>query len=507
MPPPGGAGGPSVTRLSQLAAIMRPELPDLAREIIAEIRERIPEYARPMESPYGHALRAAVQQALTSFFDAIAEPGAPQEQRDYICRRLGQSEAAEGRSLDSLQAAYRIGAHVGWRRVMDVGLGCGAPSAVMSQIADAVLAYMDELATLSRQGYLEEKARSERSREEWRKRLLHLILERPQAPRRAIEELAELTGWVVPEEVTLVALDHTPAAASASHVTASHASASHVTASQAAARGGAIAGPAAADPACAAWFGDLGALVEPGGARPCALLTGAVDAARRQVLAGALAGRRAAVGLTVPLPEAIHSLRWARRALSLSRAGVIGGGGVIYCEDHIVALWLLSDEPLVDQLARRKLSPLAGLTPLQRQRLTQTLGIWLETRGTAPEMAERLNVHPQTFRYRMRKLEAALGGVLDDPAERFALELVLRATRLRRRAADGHGQPTAATEQGATEQAATEQWAGEQAATEHEQAATEQWAGEQAATEPGVGEPPTAGTGHLTAGRAAPRST
>jgi PucR-like helix-turn-helix protein len=395
LPLPDRAAEATVTRISQLAAIIRPELPDLAREIICEIRERIPEYARPMEGPYGQALRLGVQQALTSFLDSIADPSAPQPQRDHICRRLGQSEAAEGRSLDSLQAAYRVGAHVGWRRVMDVGLACGAPSAVMSQMAGAVLAYMDELATLSRQGYLEEMARSGQSQDEWRKRLLHLILERPQAPRRVIVELAELTGWAVPEEVTVVAMEP---------------------------------GPASLPP-----LADTGVLAEPGSPHPCLLLPGPVDARRREALGSALAGRLSAVGLTVLLPDAADSLRWARRALSLSRAGVISGGDQIYCEDHLLTLCLLSDEALVDQLARRRLGALAQLTPLQRQRLTETLSVWLETRGTAAEMAGRLDVHPQTVRYRMRKLERTLDGLLDEPDTRFALELVLRATRLRGR--------------------------------------------------------------------------
>jgi len=71
---------------------------------------------------------------------------------------------------------------------------------------------------------------------------------------------------------------------------------------------------------------------------------------------------------------------------------------------------------------------------VQRQRLAETFSAWLETRGTAPEMAERLKVHPQTVRYRMRNLERTLGGQLRDPDARFAIELVLRAARLRERA-------------------------------------------------------------------------
>jgi hypothetical protein len=379
-------------RPAQLAAIMRPELPDLAREIISEIRGRIPEYARPMDGPYGHVLQVAVQRALASFFDWVSDPTAPRDQRDQLCRTLGQYEAREGRSLDSLQAAYRIGVHVSWRRVMSVGLRSGAPSAVMSWLADAGLAYMDELSSLSLQGYLEAQAQSERSQQDWRKRLLRLILEWPSAPMRAITDLAEIAGWAVPEEVTLVALEP--------------------------------------GPDCLLGLpGDC--LQDLGGPQPHLLLSGNVDVSQRESLACALAGRRSAVGLGVPLAEAAHSLRWARRALTLSRAGIIDAGEVTFCEDYLVELWLLADEPLIDQLARRRLGAVAGLGAVQQQRLTETFSAWLETSGTAPAMAERLHVHPQTVRYRMRKLERALDGQLSDPDARFAIEAVLRATRLR----------------------------------------------------------------------------
>ena len=381
-------------RPSQLAAIMRPELPDLAREIIAEIRDKIPEYARPMNGPYGQALRVGVQRALTSFFDSVADPSAPHEERDQMCRRLGQYEALEGRSLDSLQAAYRTGVHVGWRRVMDVGLRCGAPSEVMSMVADAMLAFMDELASLSLQGYLETKARSAQAQDEWRHRLLRLILERPPAPSRVITELAELVGWRVPDEVTLIAIEPGPGKAPVLRADA---------------------------------------LADLAGAQPHLLVPGEVEPCGRRQLEGALGGRRAAVGLSVPIADAAHSLRWARRALALSRAGILDDNQVTFCEENLVELWLLADEALIDQLGKRRLGALAALSPAQRARLTETFGMWLETRGTAAELADRLCVHPQTVRYRMRKLERALDGQLGDPDARFAMELVLRATRLRER--------------------------------------------------------------------------
>ena len=386
---------PPIVRAAQLAAIMRPELPDLAREVIAEIRERIPEYARPMDGPYGYWLRVGAQQALASFLDSVADPGAPHEERDQVCRMLGQQEAREGRSLDSLQAAYRIGMRAGWRRLMEVGLRYNAPSSVMSSLADAMFAYADEIASVSLQGYLEVKALSEQSQQEWRRRLLRLILERPAAPLRAIAELADLVGWTVPDEVTLVALEP-----------------------------GSPGSPELAD----------GTLADLGVPQPHLLLPGRVRLSDRAEVAASLAGARGAVGPTVPLADAGHSLRWARRALALAKSGVIGGSDVTFCEDYLVELWLLADDRLIDQLSQRQLSGLSALSTVQRHRLEETFGAWLETRGTAPEMAERLNVHPQTVRYRMRNLERALGGQLSDPDTRFAIEIVLRATRLRERA-------------------------------------------------------------------------
>ena len=102
-------------------------------------------------------------------------------------------------------------------------------------------------------------------------------------------------------------------------------------------------------------------LQDLGGPQPQLLLPGSVDSSRRRALAGMLAGRRSAVGLSVPLTEAAHSLRWARRALALSRARIIDPGEVTFCEDYLVELWLLADQQLIDQLARRRLGGIADL--------------------------------------------------------------------------------------------------------------------------------------------------
>jgi hypothetical protein len=374
----------------ELANFIRPELPGLTEEIIAEVRRAIPEYARPMNGPYGRVIRMGVGQALATFVELITDPAASRDHRDEVCRKLGEYEAVEGRSLDSLQAAYRIGAQVAWRRAVELGTRYSLSSKVMSQLADAVFGYIDDLASLSTDGYLRAKARSSQSQDEWRQRMLRLILEQPAVPRRAIRDLAELVDWTLPAQVTMVAIQ--PPVISPV--------------------------PLPAD-----------ALADFKATEPHVLLPGEVDADRRQALELALGGRPAAVGIKVPLAEAADSLHWARQALKLSRAGIIAPAKLTFCDDHLLTLWL-SEDRLLTQLARQQFASLAGLSERQQRRLTDTLGAWLETGGKAAEVAQLLKVHPQTVRYRMRILERVLGGQLHDPDARFAMEVVLRARRL-----------------------------------------------------------------------------
>jgi hypothetical protein len=375
----------------ELADLIRPELPSLTEEIIIEIRRAIPEYARPMDGPYGRVLRMGVGQALQTFVEMVIDPAASHDHRDEVCRKLGEYEEAEGRSLDSLQAAYRIGAHVAWRRAIEIGTRHNISSEVMSKLADALFGYIDDLASLSTDGYLRAKARSSVSIDEWRQRMLRLILEQPAVPRRAIADLAALVGWKIPSQVRMVAIQPP------------------------------IPAPIPLPP---------GALADFKAAEPHLLLPGDIGADQRTWLEATLSRRPAAIGIKVPLAEAADSLHWARQALALGRSGVIPADRVIVCDDHLLNLWL-SEDRLLGLLAKQQFTALSGLSERQQQRLTDTLAVWLETGGKAAEVAHRLKVHPQTVRYRMRILERVLGGQLQDPDARFAMEVVLRARRMR----------------------------------------------------------------------------
>ncbi|WP_222854008.1 helix-turn-helix domain-containing protein [Fodinicola acaciae] len=376
---------PPPRQLRQLAETLRPELPSLAAEIIDEIRRSIPEYAQPLDGPYGHSLRVGTAETITSFVDQLSGKPVSTDHLEEICRRLGENEERVGRSMDQLQAAYRIGARVAWQRIMKVGRRYPFSSQVVSMLADRIFAYIDELASLSLEGYLRAKAGSAQARRELHRRLLRAIL----ADSAELPELAEAAGWPLPEAVTMIAVD-----------------------------GEDLPEDPLLPPVLLA---DL----HPGD--PCLLAPGEVGAADIDEVHEALCGVRLAIGVTVPLQQAADSLRWAKQALQMAAAGALPNAKTLRCEEHLITLWLAADPALVEQIGDRVLGPLAELPVRQRERLSETLLAWLRARGSAALMAEQLQIHPQTVRYRIRQLEDMLPGQLRDPDSRWAMEAVLRS--------------------------------------------------------------------------------
>ncbi|GAA0225945.1 helix-turn-helix domain-containing protein [Cryptosporangium japonicum] len=393
-----GAFEPWAGLPSELADVIKPELGTLAEEIVEAVREGIPEFGRSMGESYEYVIRVGVERALTQFADKVGDPNLTVDDWDAVHRKLGYGEFQQGRSLDALQAAYRLGARVAWRRLADAGLRFSIPAPLLFQLGEAVIAYVDQLAALSVEGYAEAQAHAAGARERRRRQLMQTLLADPPPSEAAIADLARTARWTVPERLVAIALE-----------------------------------PRADDRELT--LPDLGpaVLIDLEGSEPCLLVPEAqlerIEAALRSVPHPS----RAAIGLPVAVPDALRSLRWARRALAFLRRGALSSQQVVRSADHLSTLLLLADEALVEVFAERRLAPLRQLTVKQQARLSETLLAWLETRGGAPEVASRLQVHPQTVRYRLRQLEALFSDQLHDPDSRFELECALRALAVVRR--------------------------------------------------------------------------
>jgi hypothetical protein len=379
----------------ELAKALRPALPDLAQHIIVAIGREVPAYARPLEGPFGRALRVGVERALARFVDSIERPGAGDGGAREIYVELGRGEMRAGRSLDALLSAYRIGARLAWERFVAAGEAAGHEPRTLYRLASAIFDYIDGISAESVEGFTEERAAAEGERQR-RRRALARLLARDDVSGEEVHDLARLAGWTRPELVAALVVGD--------------AAGEEPDADRLASRmgGGVI---AAAEGALAiAWVPDPQA---PG---------------RRGQLESGLDGVPAALGPAVALGRAPLSLARARAAHALVLDGVVERGGLVVADEHLPALLLHGgDRSLAADLAAGALAPLDELRPGPRGRLRATLRVWLDHPGQVTRVAGELHVHPQTVRYRVAQLRELFGDRLEDPDARFELALALRA--------------------------------------------------------------------------------
>src|SRR5262245_47688412 len=129
---------------ASVAELIEPELEAVTAEILVAIGRDVPEYARPLEGEFGRGVRTGVGEALRQFVALIRDPDAGRGVGRDVYVGLGRGEQRQGRTLDSLQAAYRVGARVAWRHLSRAGRDAGLDAGALSLLAEAIFAYIDE---------------------------------------------------------------------------------------------------------------------------------------------------------------------------------------------------------------------------------------------------------------------------------------------------------------------------------------------------------------------------
>lgn len=135
-----------------------------------------------------------------------------------------------------------------------------------------------------------------------------------------------------------------------------------------------------------------------------------------------------AIGSTVPdLRELPVSRREADRVLQvLARRGEPEAAAVEDVRAHTVLLDLREVAHAEPQLLLGKVRELVEYDRRKQSVYVETLRAYLDAFGNIPEAAAAIHVHPNTFRYRLRRLLEVSGIDLDDPDERLVVELQLR---------------------------------------------------------------------------------
>lgn len=375
----------------EMAEALRAVLPRMAERTVTAVTVEVPSYTRAFSGPMGQTIENAVQMALGAFLRLAvrshdSDPSATLTPALDGAYELGRGEARQGRTMDALLSAYRVGARVAWRELSSTAVAAGLDAETVARFAELVFAFIDELSASSVAGHTDELATTGRVRQRYLDRLAKQLI--AGAAIDALRASAEEADWHPPETLTAILV------------------------AEAQTRG------------LAARFGQSTLQLSedlPGVEQAeslAVLLVPDLDGRHRGQLRSALQGRRAVVGPARPWALVESSYRRALRARQL-----VVDEEIVDTEEHLVELVLTADLDAAADLRRRALAPLADLRPTTADRLAETLRSWLLHRGQRDAVAAELFVHAQTVRYRMTQLRELYGDRLDDP--RMILELTV----------------------------------------------------------------------------------
>jgi len=378
----------------EVVASLEAVLPRMAERTVAAVIAEVPAYADPFSGRMGPNIENAVQNALGAFLrlairaeNTDSAPSlSPALDGAY---ELGRGEARNGRAIDVLLSAYRVGARVAWRELSATAVSAGLEAKTVARFAELVFAFIDELSASSVSGHADELATAGRVRQRYLDALTGQLL--AGEPAEVLGASAERANWPVPQTLTAVLL------------------------------------PAARSRGLAPQFGAevLQATEDLPGLDPAeswsVMLVPDMDGGRRPWLLSTLAGRDAVVGPSRPWLLVRPSYERAVRARHLRAEGT----AVLDTDEHLVDIVLGADPDAAHDLRQRALAPLQGLRANTAERLTETLRAWLLHQGQRDAIAAALFVHPQTVRYRMNQLRDLYGDRLNDPQTVLELTVAL----------------------------------------------------------------------------------
>lgn len=365
------------------------EVRAVAELVTAQVRLAVPELDAPGDGRLRTLVFTAIHNAMHLFVDEALGREVSYTPVEDMFRKVGYRVAVRGRDQELVDqgmavAVAALSNELGARAAQNE-LSAGA----LNAINEAVGAFVGHLTAQITIGYRAGAEARSTDTGLARARLMAALLS---GDDDEVGAQAAIAGWEVPDSVTVIAAEVDP---------------------------GRPLVPDALGPE---------ALTRPGREpQPVVCATSDADDVVAAIRATA-PQTRIAVCWPVPRADAPVAWTWATRALDLVRAKVIPARPVIECVRFRTEIWLHAEPVLRRQLAQELLQPLFSETENSREILSETLLVWLETRDSAPAIAARLGVHPQTVRYRWKRINELFGDSLHDPDFVIQLTLLLKAS-------------------------------------------------------------------------------
>lgn len=381
-------------------ATFRPALQAMIEPIVTGIRRDVSAYFGPTGGRRHQLLALAVTTAVRAHQETGTTRSGELRKANELFHRMGWGEAQDGHDTSNLQRAMDVATRIAWDHISDHAVSIGAPSAVLQAATTALFAFSDHLRSQLLTGHatgvqhpmLDENARRGKLFDFFQHNSAGRIS--PGRPLgvdpEIVHRMARAAQWPLPDDVCVLGVafkDREPRLTDRPELL------QRITDNR-------LLVVAPAESA----HGVASALQ--------------VDAGESSVVSS----------WSVPVTETGAGVLWTLRALDLIDLQIIPNDPLVHCEDHVSQLWLHSEPAMRRRLCQDLLEPLLAESPNSREILSETLLVWLETRDSAPAIAARLDVHPQTVRYRWRRINEIFGDSLHDPEFVVQMTLVLKAS-------------------------------------------------------------------------------
>ena len=391
---PNSADAQKSVSVGDIASMLLDRADELADQMTAAIQAAV--------APYEHGvvnhetLRAASMMNLRAILGDLGRINATASSES---RENGRKRAAAGVPLSIVLEAYRVGARFIWEQIASASRTVGASSDVVlaagSELWQVLDTYSQELA----EGYREEAAARALSAEQQRSALFQALFDGHLAATNPWEA-AQLLG--LPQDRPLVVV------AGEVPSVGSHA----LPRIEQALRDSGLSSTWRLLPDV-----EVGVVCLP---RPEEQVDELAEA-----LAACAGGR---VGVSPPFSE----LRDTPSALTLARialSSTLGGGRVTIFNRHFLEAAAVSAPGFMERIAKEAFAGLDAIPDKERNTLLETLGVWLDSGGSAQRASEQLFVHRNTVHQRLRKLETYTGQNLNDPRSAALLTLAFEIDR------------------------------------------------------------------------------
>ena len=387
------------TRVADLAMRTRRELPELVEIVYTTVLDRIPMYRS--EDPVPHTdLRESIAQNLCSLVDAVALPDSPFDLT--APQATGRRRAQQGAPLPEVLRSYRICFSTLWDALVENARRSRAPgdTELLLSTATTIWHLTDEHAVAVTEAYRAATAELLLAQQRRRSALVEALLTGHPSVEASPIEAAALLGLPPDARFVVVAAD-TQGLAEESLPGIERRLAEH----------GVVSG----------WR------LTPG----LQLGVVALRADQREVALDILAGDvRARTGVSPEydsLSDTPRALQLARTVLATLPAGE--PGLQVFSSNPLEAL-VARTPGEARRLVHQVLGPVLELPHDDRIMLLDSLTEYVNSGGSARLAAKHMHCHPNTVRYRLRRLHELTGRTLTEPLDIAELTAAASALRL-----------------------------------------------------------------------------